>query len=149
MVYQKNLLKSMVMGLFLLVGCFINVMPVLGFSSLQPRSMNGLNHQFTFRQQKFMPRTSSSLYLNMDESIANTVQIIAADVTSASNTESMTNGPLSDTLVFIAGIIPFAWATVEFWRRIAVGASFGTGQDSVVIIGEDNEPQSSRGRRVY
>ena len=62
------------------------------------------------------------------------------------------------TLVFIIGIIPFLWATVEFWRRIAVGASFGTGSDSVVIpkpfeddlitIGEDGNPLSSRGRQT-
>ena len=48
---------------------------------------------------------------------------------------------------FIIGLVPFAVATVEFWRRIAVGESFGTGKDSV-IIGEDNAPLSSRGRRV-
>ena len=51
-------------------------------------------------------------------------------------------------LVFIVGLIPFAVATVEFWRRIAFGESFGTGSDPVVIIGEDDAPQSSRGRRV-
>ena len=54
----------------------------------------------------------------------------------------------TDIAVFIVGLIPFAWATVEFWRRIAVGASFGTGQDSVVIIGDDDDPAGSRGRRV-
>lgn len=53
----------------------------------------------------------------------------------------------SDTWVFLAGCFPFVWATVEFWRRIAVGEPFGTGSDSVVI-GEDNNPESSRGRRV-
>jgi hypothetical protein len=52
-----------------------------------------------------------------------------------------------DVLVFVAGIIPFAWATVEFWRRIAVGEPFGTGRDSV-YIGKDNAPQESRGRRT-
>ena len=52
-----------------------------------------------------------------------------------------------DTVVFIIGCAPFAVATVEFWRRIAVGASFGTGTDSV-IIGEDNNPESSRGQRI-
>jgi hypothetical protein len=66
----------------------------------------------------------------------------------------------TNILVFIIGIIPFLWATYEFWRRIAVGASFGTGSDSVIIpspfaddddmiiIGEDNNPNSSRGRRT-
>jgi hypothetical protein len=52
-------------------------------------------------------------------------------------------------LVFLAGVFPFAVATVEFWRRIAVGDSFGTGSDSVVFtIGEDNQPKSSRGKQV-
>uniref|UniRef100_A0A7S2KGP4 Uncharacterized protein n=1 Tax=Leptocylindrus danicus TaxID=163516 RepID=A0A7S2KGP4_9STRA len=84
----------------------------------------------------------------------NDMQLLLAD----SSTQLMTNNDdhTTDIAVFIAGIIPFAWATVEFWRRIAVGASFGTGADSVVIdpnlevvtIGEDGAPLSSRGRRV-
>jgi len=70
--------------------------------------------------------------------------------------------PTTTIIVFLIGIIPFLWATYEFWRRIAVGASFGTGSDSVIIpspfaedvnddlitIGEDNNPNSSRGRRT-
>lgn len=66
----------------------------------------------------------------------------------------------TNIIVFVVGIIPFLWATYEFWRRIAVGAPFGTGSDSVIIpspfvddddmimIGEDNNPNSSRGRRT-
>lgn len=50
--------------------------------------------------------------------------------------------------MFLVGLLPFAIATVEFWRRIAVGDSFGTGTDSLLIIGEDDAPASSRGRRV-
>ncbi|KAL7578690.1 hypothetical protein ACA910_009828 [Epithemia clementina (nom. ined.)] len=49
--------------------------------------------------------------------------------------------------IFLVGLLPFAVATVEFWRRIAVGASFGTGSDSVMFpqnnvttIGQDNAP---------
>jgi hypothetical protein len=62
--------------------------------------------------------------------------------------------PTTNIAVFIIGLIPFAWATVEFWRRIAFGESFGTGKDSVIIprpeitIGEDDNPESSRGRRT-
>ena len=64
--------------------------------------------------------------------------------------------PTTTLVVFIIGVIPFLWATVEFWRRIAFGESFGTGKDSVVIprpddvitIGEDGNPESSRGRRT-
>jgi hypothetical protein len=53
----------------------------------------------------------------------------------------------SDVWVFLAGVFPFAWATVEFWRRIAVGEPFGTGSNQV-IIGMDNSPADSRGRQV-
>jgi hypothetical protein len=53
----------------------------------------------------------------------------------------------TDVWVFLAGVFPFAWATVEFWRRIMFGEPFGTGTDSV-IIGMDDSPQDSRGRRV-
>jgi len=75
-------------------------------------------------------------------------------------TNSIEPKPLSDTtniIVFLVGIFPFIWATVEFWRRIAVGLPFGTGSDSILIrpeqetittIGEDNNPVSSRGRQV-
>lgn len=49
--------------------------------------------------------------------------------------------------IFIAGLIPFGWATIEFWRRIAVGEPFGTGSDSV-FIGKENSPEESRGRQV-
>ena len=53
----------------------------------------------------------------------------------------------TDVWVFVAGIIPFAWATFEFWSRIAGGEPFGTSSDSV-YIGKDNAPEESRGRRV-
>lgn len=50
--------------------------------------------------------------------------------------EAATAQPLSTAAIvgiFVVGFIPYAVATVEFWRRIAVGASFGTGSDSVVF----------------
>ena len=53
----------------------------------------------------------------------------------------------TDFWVFVAGVFPFAWATVEFWSRIAVGKPFGTGKDSV-YIGKDNAPSESRGLRT-
>lgn len=69
--------------------------------------------------------------------------------------------PTTNTIVFVLGLIPFVWATYEFWSRIAVGASFGTGADSIqirpgassdgggkTIIGEDGNLSKSRGRRV-
>ena len=78
--------------------------------------------------------------------------ISSDDATAAAVTaESDDTGLLSNQAIiatFVVGLVPFAVATVEFWRRIAVGDSFGTGSDSVVIIGEDDAPLSSRGRRV-
>jgi hypothetical protein len=65
--------------------------------------------------------------------------------------------PTTNTVIFIIGIIPFLWATYEFWSRIAVGKSFGTGSDSIQIrpssssritIGKDGEPLKSRGQQV-
>ena len=59
-----------------------------------------------------------------------------------------------DTGVFVIGCIPFVWATWEFWRRIAVGASFGTGSDSIVIDpslvddADDDQVRRFGGRRV-
>jgi len=59
-----------------------------------------------------------------------------------------------DSVVFLVGTAPFLWAAWEFWRRIAVGAGFGTGSDSVVIrdgeAGGADEDQVRRfgGRRV-
>ena len=43
-----------------------------------------------------------------------------------------------DTGVFVIGCIPFVWATWEFWRRIAVGASFGTGKDAIVFSTDED-----------
>ena len=54
----------------------------------------------------------------------------------------------NDFKIFLAGIFPFMWATIEFWRRIMFGESFGTGTDSIVIIGSDDSPQDSRGSRI-
>jgi hypothetical protein len=72
-----------------------------------------------------------------------------ATATTATTFESTAAlSPTTTVIVFIIGVIPFGWATIEFWRRIAFGESFGTGADSIVIIGEDQDPESSRGRRV-
>ena len=49
-----------------------------------------------------------------------------------------------DTFVFVLGCVPFIWAGVEFWRRIAVGDPFGTGRDSVII----NDTSGNRSRAV-
>ena len=61
----------------------------------------------------------------------------------------------TNVVVFIAGLIPFLWATIEFWRRIAIGEPFGTSQDSVLIappqttkISQKDDSSRSRGRRT-
>jgi len=62
--------------------------------------------------------------------------------------------PSTNIAIFIIGLIPFIWATYEFWTRIAVGGSFGTGADSIQIrpsgmtIGKDGDPLKSRGQQV-
>jgi hypothetical protein len=102
---------------------------------------------------------------------SNTIALQPAQLTEAIDSTTTTSvqieqqDPTTTIIIFIIGIIPFIWATIEFWRRIAVGASFGTTSDSVVIpspfdndenddkngvitIGEDGNPMSSRGRRT-
>lgn len=52
-----------------------------------------------------------------------------------------------DTVIFVIGMVPFVWATIEFWRRIAVGEPFGTTSDSVIIrdtSGPDTLPERRR-----
>ena len=129
----------------------------------------------------FLDTTSSSLIATslQDQS---TQQLLLDTTTATQQITDETGGapiiieqlsPTTTLIVFIIGIIPFIWATIEFWRRIAVGASFGTTADSVVIpspfdtatntdddtsgggkdkglitIGEDNNPMSSRGRQT-
>lgn len=81
------------------------------------------------------------------------VSSVVDDIQGLSPSDSTPIWVVSNTtnwIIFLLGLFPFAWATIEFWRRIAVGEPFGTGTDSVVIrntIGKDNEPKSSRGRR--
>ncbi|GKY97977.1 hypothetical protein MPSEU_000755800 [Mayamaea pseudoterrestris] len=86
-----------------------------------------------------------SLFLSLDEPMAAGTTTTGA-VNAATSTFALS--PTQTILVFIIGVIPFAIATYEFWRRIAFGESFGTGSDSIVIIGEEDAPESSRGQRV-
>lgn len=100
---------------------------------------------------------------------------VAMDDIIKSRTEDMTSKIVANNdimilsnemiiIVFIIGIIPFIIATYEFWRRIAFQQPFGTTSDSVIfsttamttnvttstaaMIGEDNNPLSSRGQRI-
>eukprot|EP00419_Tripos_fusus_P022985 CAMPEP_0172719350 /NCGR_PEP_ID=MMETSP1074-20121228/75452_1 /TAXON_ID=2916 /ORGANISM="Ceratium fusus, Strain PA161109" /LENGTH=194 /DNA_ID=CAMNT_0013544691 /DNA_START=184 /DNA_END=768 /DNA_ORIENTATION=+ len=64
---------------------------------------------------------------------------------------------LLNSIVFLAGLIPFAYAAWEFWRRIAFGQSFGTGDDpvkfpkkvgeeKVLIVKESKKPVGRKGK---
>jgi hypothetical protein len=126
-----------------------------------------------FLQPRAMMMLHPSSLLDSSSLIAtNTIPLQSAQLTEAIDSTATTTtvqieqqDPTTTIVIFIIGIIPFIWATFEFWRRIAVGASFGTTSDSVVIpspfdnddngdendmiiIGEDGNPMSSRGRRT-
>ena len=83
-------------------------------------------------------------YIIYTDDNATTNVIATTESSTTSSTSFLQN---VDVWVFLAGIFPFAWATIEFWRRIMFGEPFGTGSDSV-IIGMDDSPADSRGRRV-
>lgn len=55
--------------------------------------------------------------------------------------------PTTTVVVFVLGLVPFVWAAVEFWRRIAVGEPFGTGKDSIIISDEEGVEGSRFGSR--
>ena len=98
-----------------------------GFSRQQLGQQRSMNPPFTRKE------SSSTLHL-LAEASSETVQAVSF----WQNT---------DVWVFLAGVFPFAWATVEFWRRIMFGETFGTGSDAI-IIGMDDAPSDSRGVRV-
>ena len=90
---------------------------------------------------------------NMDVPPANAIAAVdGAAVDGAARTFEPRGVTALDTGVFVIGCIPFVWATWEFWRRIAVGASFGTGKGAIVFSTDDDpdEDQVRRfgGRRV-
>ena len=64
-------------------------------------------------------------------------EIVHAVVDAASDVAPLAFEPRGitpeDTIIFVIGCVPFVWAGIEFWRRIAVGDPFGTGKDSVII----------------
>jgi hypothetical protein len=80
------------------------------------------------------------------------VDTTAADtaVTTSANSLFLLLLQNANIWIFLIGVLPFGWATIEFWRRIVVGEPFGTGTDSVLfsVIGKDDAPQESRGRRI-
>ena len=115
-----------------LTTAFVVNQPIQASMPTSPWTMKQ-NGALSFNNSKKSSRTSQSL-------VPDTTCFLLAEQSSL----SLEN---KDVWIFMAGLFPFAWATIEFWRRIAVGQPFGTGKDSV-YIGQDNAPSESRGRRV-
>ena len=127
-------------------------------------SFSTTNSLITRRQSAFNANVLKTTQTSCNMLPQNYFSLIASSEMEASSTistEQFTTSPpiegLSPTaniIVFIIGLIPFIWATYEFWSRIAVGASFGTGADSIQIrpsgttIGQDGDPLKSRGQQV-
>ena len=63
---------------------------------------------------------------------SNQLDTVASSATSSPVIQGLS--PEANVAVFIIGIIPFLWATYEFWSRIAVGASFGTGKVFFLLL---------------
>ena len=112
--------------------------------------------------------STSQLLLTTNE-IIDTVSVSTTTVAATTGTSTDVGvvvpaveglSPTANTIIFIIGLIPFIWATYEFWSRIAVGASFGTGADSIQIkplsdgmkelttIGKEGDLKKSRGQQV-
>lgn len=126
--------------------------------SLITRSQSAFKNTNVLRK----PQTSCKMLPhNYFSLIASSEMEASSTISTGTGTEQFTASPLieglsptANIIVFIIGLIPFIWATYEFWSRIAVGASFGTGADSIQIrpsgttIGQDGDPLKSRGQQV-
>ena len=88
----------------------------------------------------FSARTLAPTMLDPVDAVTTTSAAVDA-VTTTFEPRGITT---EDTIVFVLGCVPFVWAGVEFWRRIAVGDPFGTGSDSVFI----NDTSGNRTRAV-
>jgi hypothetical protein len=131
---------------------------------LQQQRCNQLNNNHAADRSCRSTATTKQLHMSIDPnmllSLSSSHETISQFITTTTTTNTNNDiGMLSKeatVIIFIIGIIPFIIATYEFWRRIAVGATFGTGTDSisfppmntVTTIGEDNAPLSSRGKQV-
>jgi len=104
---------------------------------------------------KLMAIEPSSLHVAFSNTLLSYEETITQQSLSMQDASIEQLSPTTTLIVFIIGLVPFLWATYEFWRRIAFGEPFGTGSDSVIIpspdqafIGEDGNTKSSRGRRT-
>ena len=108
-----------------------------------------LRHESQLPMSNFMD-VSSNIWLSLEglDDVTSSLQ----QVQETPQIEGLT--PTQNVIIFIIGIFPFLWATYEFWSRIAVGASFGTGSDSIQIrpstttIGTNDDRRKSRGQQV-
>lgn len=136
---------------------------VLGFVpprslTLQPNSIDCTRNQKRQNErslQAFLPPDASVMSAQVATTIASNSLLWISDASAMTAAEvdaaaEQVAGLSKETAiaVFVVGLIPFGVATVEFWRRIAVGASFGTAEPVVFTIGEDDAPSSSRGKQV-
>jgi hypothetical protein len=120
---------------------FINLALAASTNGFQPIASNVIINDSSRRQPPRPGYYSSALRgLHL---VAETVSETTTLLTAASTSDFFLHN--TDVWVFLAGVFPFAWATVEFWRRIAFGESFGTGTNSV-IIGMEDSPADSRGQ---
>ena len=81
---------------------------------------------------------ASGLAALLPPSAARAVDAIAAVATDAEVASALTTFEprgitAEDSVIFVLGCVPFVYAGIEFWTRIANGLSFGTGKDSVFI----------------
>ena len=130
-------MKSVILNLLLLWSCIFQISDC--FQQVTTQHITNIDTYSTSRRQRF----SDSIGL-ANFSPSRTGSVECRMIEQDNWTEILNN---SDVWVFLIGIFPFAWASVEFWRRIAFGEAFGTGSDQV-IIGMDDMPSDSRGRRV-
>jgi hypothetical protein len=130
-----------------------------GFASRSRGIAKGNSHN-VFPRSMFLPLSMSPADTLDQQStpvvtISRNTASLLSELIVQGDDETFTLSPQMAVIVFIIGVIPFVIATFEFWRRIAVGAPFGTGSDSVVFpltnvtIGMDDvSPLSSRGKQV-
>lgn len=134
----------------------------MGFTFHSDRTRQGKGPS-TFTRSLVGPRPYSpidaldatvSIFPEKTTDVSNISPTILSSLSVQDGGEIFALSPKMTVIVFIIGVIPFAIGTYEFWRRIAVGAQFGTGSDSVVFpknvsIGlDDVSPLSSRGKQV-
>ena len=106
--------------------------------------------------------TASMLDMNSNYLLATAADSLSVETLTKvhDNLKIVQIDPTTTVVAFIVGIIPFIWATWRF-GHVLLGASFGTGSDSVVILApfEENgddlntsceaDPLSSRARRSF